>query len=76
MFDAHLNIKYKIQSDYFMHKFFIYENIIRILRDTNRKERRPSISLVKGLRDILDETVALINRGDNSRQIFQEIVIL
>ena len=76
MFDTHLKIQYKIQSDKLMHLFFIYENKIKTLKDTSRKVRKPSVSIVKGIKKIFDESIAVITKGDHSEKIFQQIVIL
>jgi len=76
MFDTHLKIQYKIQSDKLMHMFFIYENKIKTLKETKNSVRRPSISILKGIRKILDDTVNVIKKGDQCEKIFQQIVII
>ena len=50
--------------------FFIYENKIRSLKDTSNAIRRPSVSILKGLKKILDDSVAVIKKGDHSEKIF------
>ena len=70
MFDTHLQIQYKIQSDKLMHQFFIYENKVKTLKKSTNKIRRASVSQVKGVRRILEDTVRVIEKGDNSNKIF------
>jgi len=60
IFDAHLNIQYKIQSDKLMHLFFIYENKVNTMKQSSKKLRRPSQTMFKGAQKILQQTVKVI----------------
>jgi len=59
-----------------MHLFFIYESKIKTLKDTKNSVRRPSISILNGIRKILDDTIKVIKKGDQCEKIFQQIVIV
>ena len=54
VFDAHLKIQYKIQSDNLMHLYYMNEFRMKILSNTSAESRIPSEEKVNGARSTLE----------------------